>query len=210
MERFSGQVQAELEAGDYRRILLDLRNNGGGSDGVIWPLLEVLRQEMDRGTEVVGLIGETTFSSAIINGRRASGDGSGAGGRPDQRQRGPLWVSGLLPPAQLRATGGLLRKYIDLGTLLDADAGRGVEPLEPDVLVPQTMEDTLEGRDTAVEWLLANPQRLEPKGIPWRSTDSRTVRGSAVAGSWKSGRTERGDCGCSRHRVVSPSDLLGR
>ena len=67
MERFSGQVQAELEAGDYRRILLDLRNNGGGSDGVIWPLLEVLRQEMDRGTEVVGLIGETTFSSAIIN-----------------------------------------------------------------------------------------------------------------------------------------------
>lgn len=105
---------------------------------------------------------------------------------------------------------GCSRKYIDLGTLLDAYAGRGVEPLEPDVLVPQTMEDTLEGRDTAVEWLLANPQRLEPKGIPWRSTDSRTVRGSAVAGSWKSGRTERGDCGCSRHRVVSPSDLLGR
>lgn len=49
MERFSGQAQAELEAGDYRRILLDLRNNGGGSDGVIWPLLEVLRQEMDPG-----------------------------------------------------------------------------------------------------------------------------------------------------------------
>ena len=67
MEGFAAQVQADLEAGSYSRVLVDLRNNGGGSDGVIWPLLSVLRQEMDDGTEVVGLIGEATFSSAIIN-----------------------------------------------------------------------------------------------------------------------------------------------
>lgn len=71
------------------------------------------------------------------------------------------WAPSAWPNSGLQV--GCSRKYIDLGTLLDADAGRGVEPLEPDVLVPQTMEDTLEGRDTAVEWLLANPQRLEPK-----------------------------------------------
>mgnify|MGYP002241565976 CR=1 FL=1 len=49
MEDFAAQVQADLEAGGYSRVLVDLRNNGGGSDGVIWPLLSVLRQEMMMG-----------------------------------------------------------------------------------------------------------------------------------------------------------------
>ena len=57
-------------------------------------------------------------------------------------------------------------KYIDLGTLLDADAGRGVESLEPDIAVPQTMADTLAGRDTAVEWLLAHTETLEQREYP--------------------------------------------
>ena len=61
---------------------------------------------------------------------------------------------------------GVSTKYIDLGTLLDADAGRGVESLEPDVTVPQTMADTLAGRDTAVEWLLAHPETLEQREYP--------------------------------------------
>ena len=67
MEDFAALVQADLDTGNYGRVLLDLRNNGGGSDGVIWPLLEVLRKEMDAGAELVGLIGEATFSSALIN-----------------------------------------------------------------------------------------------------------------------------------------------
>lgn len=75
VEAFAAQVERDLSAGEYRRVVVDLRNNGGGSDGVIWPLLRVLRQAMDRGME-------------------------------------------------------------------------GVEPLEPDVTVPQTMADTLAGRDT--------------------------------------------------------------
>ena len=149
MEDFAAQVQADLEAGGYSRVLVDLRNNGGGSDGVIWPLLSVLRQEMDDGTEVVGLIGEATFSSAIIN------------------------------AVELQEMGiqiGVSSKYIDLGTLLDADAGRGVESLEPDIAVPQTMADTLAGRDTAVEWLLAHPETLEQREYP----DAPLTRGRFV------------------------------
>lgn len=67
METFAAQVERDLSAGRYQRVVVDLRNNGGGSDGVIWPLLQVLRRAMDQGMEGVGLIGETTFSSAIIN-----------------------------------------------------------------------------------------------------------------------------------------------
>ena len=148
MEDFAAQVQADLEAGGYSRVLVDLRNNGGGSDGVIWPLLSVLRQEMG-----IPLVGEPASGSV---------DHFGS-------------VSGFsLPNSGIQI--GVSSKYIDLGTLLDADAGRGVESLEPDIAVPQTMADTLAGRDTAVEWLLAHPETLEQREYP----DAPLTRGRFV------------------------------
>ncbi len=166
MADFAASVARDLDAGSYRRVLLDLRNNGGGSDGVIWPLLEVLREEMDGGAELVGLIGEATFSSALINAveiQEMGGVlvGESAGG--SVCHFGAVRVFSL-PNSGVR--GQLSSKYIDLNTLLDAGAGRGVEALEPDVPVPQTLADTLAGRDTAVEWLLAHPGKLVPKEYP--------------------------------------------
>ena len=166
IETFASQVRQELDAGDYGRILIDLRNNGGGSDGVIWPLLTLLRQELDQGTEVVGLIGETTFSSAIINAVELQEMGIPLVG---DLTSGSVDHFGSVGSFRLPNSGIQVQvssKYIDLGALLDADAGRGVEPLEPDVLVRQTMADTLAGRDTAVEWLLAHPERLAQTAYP--------------------------------------------
>ena len=34
VEAFAAQVERDLSAGEYRRVVVDLRNNGGGSDGV--------------------------------------------------------------------------------------------------------------------------------------------------------------------------------
>ena len=166
METFATQVQADLDAGDYSRALLDLRNNGGGSDGVIWPLLAVLRQEMDTGTELAGLIGETTFSSAIINAVELQEMGAVLVGEPASGSVDHFGSVGTfaLPNSGVRI--GVSTKYIDLGTLLDADAGRGVESLMPDVTVPQTLSDTLAGRDTAVDWLLEHPEKLEQQASP--------------------------------------------
>ena len=176
METFTAQVMADLEQGSYSVLLLDLRNNGGGSDGVIWPLLSVLRQEMDDGTEVVGLIGEATFSSAIINAVELQEMGIPLVGEPASGSVDHFGsVSGFsLPNSGIQI--GVSSKYIDLGTLLDADAGRGVESLEPDIAVPQTMADTLAGRDTAVEWLLAHPETLEQREYP----DAPLTRGRFV------------------------------
>ena len=166
METFAAQVQTALDDGDYSRVLVDLRNNGGGSDGVIWPLLAVLRAEMDDGAQLVGLIGETTFSSAIINAVELQEMGAVLVGEPASGSVDHFGSVGsfALPNSGIQI--GVSTKYIDLGTLLDADAGRGVESLEPDVTVPQTMADTLAGRGSAVEWLLAHPERLEQQAYP--------------------------------------------
>lgn len=166
MEDFAAQVAGDLDAGDYGRVLLDLRNNGGGSDGVIWPLFEVLRDAMDGGAELVGLIGERTFSSALINAVEIQEMGGVLAG---EDAGGSVCHFGAvrtfsLPNSKVR--GQVSSKYLDLNTLLDAAAGRGVEALAADVSIPQTLEDTLSGRDTAVEWLLAHSERLEQTEFP--------------------------------------------
>lgn len=166
MEEFAAQVAKDLRAGDYSRVLLDLRNNGGGSDGVIWPLLERLRLAMDGGCELVGLIGEGTFSSALINAVEIQEMGGVLAGEP---AGGSVCHFGAVKTFQLpnsKVRGQVSSKYIDLNTLLDAAAGRGVEALEPDVLVYQTLEDTLNGKDTTVDWLLAHPEKLTQKAFP--------------------------------------------
>lgn len=166
MEDFAALVAKDLKAGDYSRVLLDLRNNGGGSDGVIWPLLERLRLAMDGGCELVGLIGEGTFSSALINAVEIQEMGGVLAGEP---AGGSVCHFGAVKTFQLpnsKVRGQVSSKYIDLNTLLDAAAGRGVEALEPDVLVYQTLEDTLNGKDTTVDWLLANPEKLTQKAFP--------------------------------------------
>lgn len=166
METFAAQVRTALDAGDYGRIVVDLRSNGGGSDGVIWPLLAVLRAELDRGTEVVGLIGESTFSSAVINAVELQEMGGVLVGEPAS---GSVSHFGAVNGFTLPHSGVKVQhstKWIDLNTLLDAGAGRGVVSLTPDVEIPQTMVDFLAGKDTCVEWLLSHQEPLKQTAWP--------------------------------------------
>lgn len=156
MADFAAQVAKDLEEGGYWRVLLDLRYNGGGSAGVIWPLFEVLRKEMDDedGCELVGLIGENTFSSALINAVEIQEMGGKLAGEPTGGSICHFGAINVFSLPNSKVRGQVSSKYIDLNTLLDAAAGRGVETLEPDEPLSQTLEDTLNGVDTVVQYLL--------------------------------------------------------
>ncbi|GAU79533.1 peptidase [Fusibacter sp. 3D3] len=170
MTQFCNQVKSDLGNGNYQCILVDLRKNGGGSDGVIYPLLMLLREEMDtKGVKVVTLIGETTFSSAIINAVELQEMGSVLVGEPTSGSVDHFGsVNGFeLPNSGIKVQ--VSSKFIGLSDYFDAAAGMDTVSLIPDVEMPQTLADYLLGVDTCVEQLLTDstlPQIAEREWVP--------------------------------------------
>ncbi|BAK98982.1 hypothetical protein OBV_17840 [Oscillibacter valericigenes Sjm18-20] len=162
MKTFCQEVQSDLDAGNYSLILIDLRNNGGGSDGVLAPMLELLAQQRSKGIQVAGLIGRKTFSSAIINAVELQEMGFPLAG---EDTGGSVDHFGSVQSFQLPSSGlrvGISSKFISLSNYFDAASGKGVETLQPDVKIAQTLRDTLTGRDTCVEAILSEPGILKP------------------------------------------------
>ena len=143
MDGFAAQVEAELEAGDYRQVLLDLRNNGGGSDGVLVPILMLVPGLVEEGVKVYGLVGEATYSSAIINAVELVDAGGVLAGRPTSGSLNHFGSTGSFTLSNSGIRVSCSSKYIDLGTLLEAGPGAQVEPLVPTVLVEQTLDGYL-------------------------------------------------------------------
>lgn len=161
MKTFCQQVQSALNVGNYSLILIDLRNNGGGSDGIIFPLLEVLAQQSYKGVQVAGLIGRKTFSSAIINAVELQEMGFPLVGEVTS---GSVDHFGSVQSFQLPSSGlrvGISSKFISMSNYFDSASGKGVESLQPDVKIVQTLSDSLAGRDTCVEKILENPAILK-------------------------------------------------
>ena len=156
MEDFAALVAKDLEAGKYARVLLDLRNNGGGSDGVLYPILMWAAGLVRQGHTVYGLIGEATFSSTIINAVEIQELGGILAGSPTSGSADHYGSTRgfTLPHSGIRVS--CSQKFIDLETLFEAGVGLGVESLTPDLPVEQTLTDALAGRDTLVDGELAS------------------------------------------------------
>lgn len=163
MEAFTARVMAELSAGSYRQVVIDLRGNGGGSDGVLYPLLEALGPRVRSGElRLWGLIGETTFSSAIINAVEIKEMGGLLSGESTSGSVDHFGSTGsfALPNSGIRVS--CSRKYIDQSTLFEAAIPYDVEPLVPDLPIETTLADYRSGVDTQVEALLARGLDFRP------------------------------------------------
>lgn len=162
MAAFAAEVAARLDTGRFGRVVIDLRYNGGGSDGVIWDMLTEVVNAMQRGVQLDVLIGEATFSSAIINAVQMKQLGARLVGEETSGSVDHFGsVQALqLPNSKLRL--GVSSKMIDMGAFYQAAAPYGIEPLKPDLAAVQTVADLAAGVDTAVAALLTVPASLPP------------------------------------------------
>jgi len=153
MEVFVGRLDRMMADGNYGRIILDMCNNGGGSDG--GPLISWLGKCLEAGQKVYTLIGETTFSAAVNNGVLLQMAGSVLVGTPSSGNVNHFGSTDafVLPnlPLQVRYS----TKYMNLAEHFGVADRYGDSPLAPDVTVGQSLSDYLAGIDTTVEYVLA-------------------------------------------------------
>jgi len=145
---FASQVLADADARHPRRVVIDLRFNGGGNSRVIGPLKSGLAARRKAAGGMYVLIGPGTFSSAELNAEelkrslKATLVGEATGGKPG----GYGEVKELKLP-----NSKLVVRY----TTKNFGMQRGPSMLEPDIAAPRTLADVIEGRDRALEAAIA-------------------------------------------------------
>lgn len=182
MDAFAAGIKEKLDSGAYSKFVIDLRNNGGGSDGVLYPVVYQAQQFLANGGAVYALCGERTFSSALINTVQlkdidAAVVGTPTGGSVDHFGSVSTFE---LPYSKIR--GQYSNKFIDMADYMDAAKPYGVESFPPDVTVEPSFADYLKGVDTAVQYILDNapvtPDLTETAKV---SAARVTVNGKPVA-----------------------------
>ncbi len=156
MSDFAAAVREQLDTGKFSKLLIDLRNNGGGSDGVIQPLAYQAQQFIANGGAVYVLAGEDTFSSAVINTVMLKDIGATFVGEPTG---GSVDHFGQVSSFTLPNSGIKVQhsnKFINLAQLYEAAKPYGVESFPPDIEAAQAFEDYMDGIDTPVQYILTH------------------------------------------------------
>jgi hypothetical protein len=138
------------DAAKIKRIVIDLRHNGGGNSGIFAPFLEELkkRPEFLQNGSIHVLIGRRTFSSAILNTidlkkqTQAIFAGEPTGGKPNHYGEVQMF---LLPNSKLPVSFSV--KYF---RVIEDDP----DSLVPDLLIEPRISDYLKKVDPVLENVL--------------------------------------------------------
>lgn len=147
MKNFTSDLKKVLSKKKYSKIIVDLRYNGGGNSAVLDPVIKLLKKEK---CSKYALIGENTFSSAILNAVSLKDDadftlvGTPTGGSINHY--------GELKSFTLPETGWEVyysSKYFKLSKKYDGS-------IIPDVYIEKDAESYFSGIDKEVEYCLGN------------------------------------------------------
>jgi hypothetical protein len=147
---FARQVLAAADANTPKRVVIDLRKNGGGDSRLIRPLAGGLAGRLNKLGPVYVLVGPYTFSSGVMAAAdlhrdlRATLVGEPTGGKPSSYGEIKLIT---LPNSQVKEQ--YTTKWF--GSHQDSEP----EGLVPDISAPRLITDALAGRDPVLEAAIA-------------------------------------------------------
>ncbi len=148
---FVGAVSQLIQEKKIPKVIIDLRYNGGGDSRVFEPMIASLKQMQQReGLSIDVLIGENTFSSALMNAKQCKQRldcrlvGTPTGGSVNHYGEVKHFT---LPHTKLPVF--YSTKYFVM------DKSYTGTSLLPDLYLETRIEDLLAGRDTVVDTLLA-------------------------------------------------------
>ncbi len=143
---FSDDVLKLIKERNYRKILIDLRYNGGGNSEIIRPLIKGLKKiKKEEDIAIYALVGENTFSSAILDAKILKEEldavlaGTPTGGSASHY--GEI-KTGSLPYS------GIMFQY---STKYFRNREKG--PIIPDILIEENIDDYINGTDSTLKAL---------------------------------------------------------
>lgn len=151
-KRMTDSIATAIDAQRPLRVVVDLRDNGGGSSNVVLPLIDALkaRTAINRSDALYVVIGRSTLSSGLFaavdlkKNTRATVIGEPTGEHPNHYGEQRVLK---LPNSGIEVT--YSTKFHEL-------IEKNADAYAPDVLVPPTPESYLRGVDPAMEWILAH------------------------------------------------------
>jgi hypothetical protein len=144
---FTAEVFDFLDRQNVRRLVIDLRHNGGGNSGIFAPFLDEIkkREPINQKGHLYVLIGRRTFSSAILNALELKNQtaallaGEPTGGKPNHFGEIKLFQ---LPHSKIP---------IQYSTKYFAIASEDTSSLLPDIPVEVNLDDYLNDVDPVLE-----------------------------------------------------------
>jgi C-terminal processing protease CtpA/Prc len=155
-EDFTKEIFQCIKNKEVDKVVLDMRNNGGGSDGVLNSLRYEIknRYEINHKDKLFVIVGRNTFSSALINSvqlreeTNATFVGEPTSGKPNHFGA----VRGFkLPNSKISVT--YSTKHINFSDFYETSY-EGVDSFIPDVIVENSIEDYINNRDAVLEKII--------------------------------------------------------
>jgi len=141
---------AEIDQHQINRIVIDLRNNGGGNSAIFAPFLRELknRPHLNQKDKLFVILGRSTFSSAVLNAIQLQNQteaifvGEPTGGKPNHFGEVKQFS---LPNSKL---------IISYSTKYFTMSKRDTDSFYPDVNIRLSIDDYLANKDPVLDWIL--------------------------------------------------------
>lgn len=156
VKKFTEDLFEFMDAHPVLRLVVDLRNNGGGNSSLLMPFITTLkdRKQINQKGRLYVVIGRQTFSSAVLNALAFQNEteaifiGESSGGKPNH----------------FGEVKGFILKNSKIGIQYSTNyfthSKEDTPSFNPDVVIVPSIRDYLEYRDPVLEYILN--QELEP------------------------------------------------